>query len=204
MTASITRCCRRLAEALFVLCLVASTALAGDIGMRDIRLAPTDDGGFALAAEFDFEFSQRLEEAVGKGLALHFVAEFELTRPRWYWFDEKVAKASQTWRLTYHALTRQYRLSTGVLHQSFPSLAEALSVLSRLRHWPVVEAGRVQPGESLFAGLRIYLDVSQLPKPFQVEALANKDWLLAADWKRWSFVVPRPVPAAASGGEEAK
>lgn len=195
MTASITRCCRRLAEALFVLCLVASTALAGDIGMRDIRLAPADDGGLALAADFDLEFSQRLEEAVGKGLALYFVAEFELTRPRWYWFDEKVAKASQTWRLTYHALTRQYRLSTGVLHQSFTSLAEALRVLSRLRHWQVVEPALVQPGETFVAGLRIYLDVSQLPKPFQVEALSNKDWLLAADWKRWIFTVP------AAGGE---
>lgn len=170
-------------------------ALAGEIGMREIRLAPADDGGFALAADFDLEFSQRLEEAVGKGLALHFVAEFELTRPRWYWFDEKVAKASQTWRLTYHALTRQYRLSTGVLHQSFTSLAEALRVLSRLRHWQVVEPGLVQPGETFVAGLRIYLDVSQLPKPFQVEALSNKDWVLAADWKRWSFVVP------AAGGE---
>jgi hypothetical protein len=196
MTASITRCCRRLAEALFALCLAVSAAFAGDIGMREIRLAPADDGGFALAADFDLEFSQRLEEAVGKGLALHFVVEFELTRPRWYWFDEKVAKASQTWRLTYHALTRQYRLSTGLLHQSFTSLAEALRVLSRLRHWQVVEPGLVQPGEAFIAGLRIYLDVSQLPKPFQVEALSNKDWVLAADWKRWIFTVP-----AAAGGE---
>ncbi|MBW7901908.1 MAG: DUF4390 domain-containing protein [Rhodocyclaceae bacterium] len=198
MTASIMRCCRRLAEVLFALCFAASAALAGDIGMRDIRLAPAEDSGFALSADFDIEFSQRLEEAVGKGLALHFVTEFELTRPRWYWFDEKVAKAGQTWRLTYHALTRQYRLSTGILHQSFASLAEALHVLSRLRHWQVVEAGRVQPGETFIAGLRIYLDVSQLPKPFQVEALSNKDWVLTSDWRRWSFTVP---PPAATGGE---
>lgn len=197
MTAFITRCCRRLAEAIVVLALSLAPALAGEIGMSGIRLAPAEDGAFVLSADFDIEFGQRLEEAVGKGLALHFVAEFELTRPRWYWLDEKVAVASQTWRLTYHALTRQYRLSTGVLHQSFTSLAEALRVLSRLRHWPVVEAGLLQPGESLFAALRIRLDISQLPKPFQVEALSNKDWVLAADWKRWNFV----VPAVAHGGE---
>lgn len=204
MTASITRCCKKLAEALFACCLAAfvATTASADIGMRDIRLVPFEEGGLVLSADFDLEFGQRLEEAVNKGLALHFVAEFELTRPRWYWFDEKVVQASQTWRLTYHALTRQYRLSTGVLHQSFSSLGEALGVLSHLRRWQVVEAGRVQPGESLIAGLRIYLDVSQLPKPFQVEALSNKDWALAADWRRWRFVVPET--GAGEKGREAK
>ncbi len=202
MTASITRCCRRLAEALLVLCLAMAPALAGDIGLRDVRLTAADDGGFVLAADFDLEFGQRLEEAVSKGLALNFVAEFELTRPRWYWLDEKVVKTSQNWRLTYHALTRQYRLSTGILHQSFTSLAEALRVLSRLRGWAVVERDRVQPGENFDAALRLYLDVSQLPKPFQVEALSNKDWQLTSDWKRWKFTVPQP--AAATGGGETK
>jgi hypothetical protein len=177
-------------------------ALAGDIGLRDVRLMAADDGGFVLAADFDLEFGQRLEEAVSKGLALNFVAEFELTRPRWYWLDEKVVKTSQNWRLTYHALTRQYRLSTGILHQSFTSLAEALRVLSRLRGWAVVERDRMQPGENFDAALRLYLDVSQLPKPFQVEALSNKDWQLTSDWKRWKFTVPQP--AAVTGGGEAK
>lgn len=200
MTGSITRCCRRLAEALFAFCLAFSSALAGEIGLSDARLSPTDDGGFVLSADFDLDFSQRLEEAVGKGLALNFVVDFELTRPRWYWLDEKVVKTSQNWRLTYHALTRQYRLSSGVLHQSFTSLAEALRVLSRLRNWRVIEADRLRTGDTFFAALRVYLDVSQLPKPFQVEALSNKDWILSSDWRRWLFTVPAPLPAA-NGGE---
>lgn len=206
MTAFITHCCRRLAEILFLLCLSVSSAFAGEIGLRELQLVRADDGGFTLAADFDLDFSQRLEEAVGKGLTLSFVAEFELMRPRWYWLDERVVKVSSTWRLTYHALTRQYRLSTGLLHQSFTSLAEALRVLSRLRNWQVVEGGRVHPGETFIAALRVYLDVSQLPKPFQVEAISNKDWVLSSAWKRWSFTVP-PVAStsgaatAASGGE---
>jgi len=192
------RCCRRLAEALLILLFCLSPVLAGDINVRDQRLIATENGGFVLAADFDLDFGRRLEEAVGKGLALYFVAEFELTRPRWYWFDEKVATASQTWRLTYHALTRQYRLSSGLLHQSFASLTDALNVLSRLRNWQVVEPDRVQPGERFDAAVRLYLDVSQLPKPFQVEALSNRDWLLSSDWQRWTFVVPAASPLPAS------
>lgn len=201
---STTRCCRRLAEALLVLLLALHAALvtAAEIDMRNIHLSPGDEGGLVLSADLVIDFSPRLEEAVSKGLALHFVAEFELTRPRWYWFDEKVVKAHQTWRLTYHALTRQYRLSTGALHQSFGSLDEALHVLSRLRNWQIVDRDRIAPGESFDAALRMRLDTTQLPKPFQLEAISNRDWVLSSDWKRWTFTVPAPSPATA--GVEAK
>ena len=217
MTASTMRCCRKPAESLVALlltlfvALTAMPAVAADIDMRNIQLVANDEGGFTLAADFAIDFSPRLEEAVSTGLALHFLAEFELSRPRWYWFDEKVVKVSQTWRLTYHALTRQYRLSTGALHQSFASLDEALRVLSRLRNWAVIERDRVAPGESFEAALRFRLDMTQLPKPFQLEALSNRDWVLGSDWKRWAFVVspsppvpPVSVPATATGTAEAK
>lgn len=205
------RCCRKLAEILMVLLLALTSALAtaAEIEVRNIQLAPAEEGGYALSADMTIDFSPRLEEAVSKGLALHFLAEFELTRPRWYWFDEKVVKTHQTWRLTYHALTRQYRLSTGVLHQSFSSLDEALRVLSHLRNWQVVTvADRILPGESFDAALRMRLDTTQLPKPFQIEAISNRDWILGSDWKRWMLAVPAAAPAAvpvvAPSGAEVK
>jgi hypothetical protein len=198
MTVSIMRCCRRLADTLIVLLLALTSALAtaAEIEVRNIQLAPAEEGGYVLSADMAIDFSPRLEEAVSKGLALHFLAEFELSRPRWYWFDEKVVKAHQNWRLTYHALTRQYRLATGALHQSFSSLDEALRVLSRLRNWQVLAADRALPGESFDAALRMRLDTTQLPKPFQIEAISNRDWILSSDWKRWQFTVPTASSAA--------
>jgi hypothetical protein len=191
------RCCKKAAEFLVALALLLASALvpAAEIDIRNPQLA-LDEEQYRLSADFSIEFNPRLEEAVGRGLALYFVADFELTRPRWYWFDDKVAKFSQTWRLTYHALTRQYRLSTGALNQSYSSLDEALSALAHLRHWPVVERDRLRPGESLDAALRLRLDLSQLPKPFQLEALSNKDWALSSDWKRWTYTVPAAAPGA--------
>jgi hypothetical protein len=117
-----------------------------------------------------------------------------MTRPRWYWFDEKLVSRSQTYRLSYHALTRQYRLSTGGLHQSFDSLSDALRMLSRLRNWLVIdkdaEKAGVRPGETYTAALRMRLDINQLPRPFQIAALGNKDWNLASDWKVWQATLP--------------
>lgn len=161
-------------------------ASAGEIEIRNPQLTFGDDG-YVLAADFNIDFNARLEEAVEKGVVLYFTIEFELNRSRWYWLDEKILSRSQTIRLSYHALTRQYRLSTGALHQSFNTLDEALSILSRLRNWSVFEKSGVKADNSYQAALRMRLDLTQMPKTFQVNALANKDWNLASDWARWNF-----------------
>lgn len=193
-TASLKSMFERLRFLLLALLLCAPGLLfAAEIEIGNAQIEATEDG-YVLSADFSFELNQRLEEAVSKGVVLYFVAEFELTRPRWYWLDEKMVSRSLTYRLSYHALTRQYRLSTGGLHQSFDSLAEALRVLSRLRNWLVIERGAdksgVRPGEPYVAALRLRLDVNQLPRPFQVTALGNRDWNLASDWKTWQVTLP--------------
>ncbi len=184
------RCCGKLLRSLFcgvVMLLASLPALAGEVEIRNPQLV-IDDDTYLLAADFGLDFNARLEEAVTKGVILYFLTEFELTRPRWYWLDEKVVSRSQTFRLSYHALTRQYRLSTGALHQSFETLDETLRMLSRLRNWSVLEKNTVKANETYLAGLRMRLDLTQMPKTFQVTAIANRDWNLASDWVRWSFV----------------
>jgi hypothetical protein len=47
------------------------------------------------------------------------VFEFELMRPRWYWVDEKVLSVSTQYRVSYNAITRQYRVAVGLLGQTF-------------------------------------------------------------------------------------
>ena len=178
---------------LALLAIVPALVLAAEIEIANPQITASEDG-YVVAADFSFELNERLEEAVTKGVVLYFVADFEMMRPRWYWFDEKLVSRSQTYRLSYHALTRQYRLSTGGLHQSFDSLSDALRMLSRLRNWLVIdkdaEKAGVRPGETYTAALRMRLDINQLPRPFQIAALGNKDWNLASDWKVWQATLP--------------
>ena len=171
------------------------TAHADTIEIVNARLESVDDN-YALDAKFEFEFSPRLEEAVNKGLPLYFLIEFELTRPRWYWFDEKTTTQTQTIRISYHALTRQYRISTGSLHQGFATLAEAMGILKRIRNWNVLEKAQVQRGQTYQAGVRMHLDLTQLPKPFQVNALTNREWVLASEWYRFNFGFVEPAREA--------
>lgn len=174
-------------------------ARADGIEVRDARLEAVDDG-IALNADFAFEFNPRLAEAVRGGVPLYFVVEFELTRPRWWWFDEKtVAKRHQV-KLSYHPLTRQYRLAAGVIQQSFGSLEEALVVLRRLRNWIVVEKSSPLQEAPYEVALRMRLDLTLLPKPFQVSALTSGDWRLESPWKRFIY---RGVPTAEPRRDEA-
>lgn len=192
MTAFITHCWRKLLSTTLALalCLCASLAWAGSIEPLKAALAATDDG-YALSAEFAIELGPRVEEAVNHGIPLYFNLELELTRPRKYWIDEHIGGRSLTYRLSYNPLTRHYRLSTGPLQQSnFTSLDQALRALGRIAALPVMEKNALKPGETYQAALRLALDRSQLPKPFQLDALGNRDWHIDTKVLRWQYPVP--------------
>jgi hypothetical protein len=193
-----------IARLLLVLALVtARAARAEDIAVREANLRAADEG-VVLNAEFTFQLSPRLGEAVANGVPLYFVIEFDLTRPRWYWFDEKTASKRMQVRLSYHALPRQYRLSTGVLQQNFESLEEAVAVLRHVRNWLVVERGIAISDARYEAAVRMRLDTGLLPKPIQVSALTNREWNLESPWKRFTFRAPQqpPAPVETRGAEE--
>jgi hypothetical protein len=166
--------------------LACGPALADVIPVRSADLR-VEEGDVLLSAQFDVELTPALDQALHKGIPLYFTVEFELTRPRWYWVDEKVAQWSITHRISYTELTRQYRVSSGPLSQPFESLDDVLRFVGRVASRPVARADTLVAGARYDAGLRIRLDVSQLPKPFQLNALASHEWQLASDWHRWSF-----------------
>lgn len=190
MTVSSTRSCRRPSwVAAFAALLLGAAAVlparADGIEVRKAALVAAEDGYF-LEAEFDIALTHTLEDALNKGVPLYFALEFELIRPRWYWFSEKLANARQQYRLSYNALARHYRVGIGTLYQNFGTLAEALAFLSRVRLNEIAEPGALGKGASYTAALRLRLDSSQLPRPFQVSAVGSREWSLSSDWHRWT------------------
>jgi hypothetical protein len=175
---------------LVTLLVFAPAALAEEIEVRDVALRRVDDG-LALDADFAFELTPRLAEVVANGVPLYFSVEFELTRRRWYWFDESAATQRLQLRLSYHALSRHYRLSSGLLQQNFASLEEALNVLKRVRNWLVADRSLRLANADYDAAVRMRLDTTLLPKPFQLSALTARDLHLESPWKR--FIVRPPI-----------
>ncbi|MES2564383.1 MAG: DUF4390 domain-containing protein [Pseudomonadota bacterium] len=188
-----TRFCRslNLLSALLALWLLGTASLwhatvhAQGIELKKASATITDDA-YLIDAQFDIALTHTLEEVLSKGVALYFMLDFELIRPRWYWFNDRVVVLHQQYRLQYNALTRQYRLGLGNLYQNFPTLGEALDVMSRVSRRQEVEPGLLRRDASYIAAMRMRLDTSQLPKPFQLSALASRDWQLNSDWHRWA------------------
>ena len=176
-----------LATAILVVALaLAPTAHADTIAVKFAELR-ADEDAYVLNAEFDLAVNPTLEEALQKGVPLYFVFEFELLRSRWYWLDEKTLSFSTQYRVSYNALTRQYRLASGLLGQNFEGIDEVERFLSRVTSRTVASRTELTKGIRYEAAVRLRLDVNALPKPFQVNALASREWSLQSEWYRWSF-----------------
>ena len=145
------------------------------------------DSAWLLNANFGIELPSGLENALKRGVTLHFLVQFELTRSRWYWFDEKAVSMQRLVRLSYQPLINQYRVNAGGLAFNTNSLEEALRIAGAIGAWTVIELARIDPEKNYEAAIRMTLDLGKLPKPFQVDALNSRDWALSGEWLRFPF-----------------
>ncbi len=191
--AEISRLFLRLACLLIVAVLtvtVFSTAACAEGAIITGAKLEASEDGYQIDADIQLELTAALQEAVRKGVPLYFVVEFELSRGRWYWLDQTVTSASRERRISYAPLTSQYRISYSGISQNVTTFEEVRRALSRVRSWTVLEKGKLNVGEKYDAALRFRLDTSQLPKPFQLNVIASKEWSLSSDWYRWTVTAP--------------
>jgi hypothetical protein len=176
---------------LIFLCLMALSIFSTSASAEGIKIKSFElervDNDWLLNAAFQIELSPGLEDAVQKGVVLYFQAEFDLTRSRWYWFDEKPIITQRQTRLSYQPLTQQYRIASEGFTFSAKTLSEALQAVGSIGGWRVIDSGQIDANKSYTASLRMTLDLSKLPKPFQVNALNNRDWNVSSDWYRFPF-----------------
>jgi Domain of unknown function (DUF4390) len=144
-----------------------------------------EDNGLYLSSQLRFELSPAVQETLLRGIAVFFVAEADLFRNRWYWYDKKLAGVVRQWRLAYQPLTRRWRLTVSTangaspgaaLTQNFESLSEALLAVQRTVRWKIADMSGLDPDAEYNLDYRFRLDVSQLPRPFQIGAVGLDDW----------------------------
>jgi Domain of unknown function (DUF4390) len=139
-----------------------------------------------ITAEYQLRVSlpRAVEDAALRGVPLYFRAEVELFKPRWYWRDDRVARAVREWRLSYQPLTASWRVSQAGIGQSFATLAEALATMTQASQWRVAEAGVAEANNRHYAEFSWRLDTSQLPRPLQIgvnSAVTGSDWAVTAE-----------------------
>jgi hypothetical protein len=142
--------------------------------------AKRQDGGATLDFVANLTLSKAVEDALRRGVPVYFVAQASVYKPRWYWRDDRIARVSRSWRLSYQPLTSAWRVSLGAFSQSYPSLEEALTTVTRIARWRIADGG-LDPGEKYYVDFAFYLDASQLPRPMQLDLGAQAEWHLGVE-----------------------
>jgi hypothetical protein len=163
-----------------LLCIAPLVAGADTLELPTLEVVRTDDG-LMLSFVSRFELPRAVEDAVQKGVPLHFVARVELFRSRWYWRDQRIADVSRTWRLAYQPLTRRYRVTFGSLNQNFDTLSDAMAGLRRVTQWKVVDNAALESDAHHYVEFSYRLDTTQLPRPMQIGITGQSEWSLSVE-----------------------
>ncbi len=175
-----------MAVVIYSMTLLVGVARADEITFQKINLRPVDKA-WVLDATLALELSPALEQLVVKGVTLQFVTEFQLTKSRWYWFDAKTVEVQRVSKISYQALTNQYRVTLGNFSLTAANLKQALAAVRTIEDWTVIEASAIDPNQTYQAAVRMRLDTNQLAKPFQVNAINSRSWNLQSEWQRFEF-----------------
>ncbi|MEO6017804.1 MAG: DUF4390 domain-containing protein [Polaromonas sp.] len=192
------------------LCVLAQISLpAGAAELTQLKVERADDGVY-LSAVVQFDLTPVVEDALMKGIPMFFVVEADIYLNRWYWTDKRVGSATRTIRLAFQPLTRRWRVNivTGLinnsaglratLNQNYDTLPEALSAVQRLARWRIADSAEVESEVVHQLEFSFALDLSQLPRPFQIGVAGQRDWNISVrQSERLLFPLVRPVPAVA-------
>lgn len=193
MTASTTRCWQNVLSLLLLLaaCLLPVTAQAAD-GITMLRArAEVEEQALAISTRYQIVLPAALQDAVQQGVPLTFRLTFELTHPRSsaYWLRFKhffEPTASISFKLMYYRLTNRYRVAIGGLANNYSTLQEAIAAVGSIAGWRVLDVAEWDESDrKLLRGrVQLELDIGQLPRPFQLNALGTSDWSLESPWSQ--------------------
>ena len=194
MTDSFMRCLKKIKLSIFLsfwmILFFSSSTIAADnsLTIKNAEINSQFEAYF-LNADFDLSFNDDLDEAIRKGIPVNFIIEFELKKPRKYWFDEEVAKKTKEILLTYHALSKQFILSESENHIiAFDNLTQAKNELKRIKNWRIFDKSQIDDTDKYSAYLQVKLDQTKLPKQLQADITSNQEWQLASKQFQWTFV----------------
>ena len=182
------------------LCLVTpqvASAAEPTVELQNLKVEQSEGAVYA-SMQWNFQLPAPLEDALFKGVALYFVAEIDVTRERWYFYDKKLLSAQRHMRLSFLPLTRRWRVnvasqpfsSAGLgmsLGQSYDNLEDALQSIRRIAQWNIGDASDLEPSAKQNIAINFKLDLTQLPRPMQMGAAGQSDWNIA--WNKTQRLV---------------
>ena len=173
-------------------------ALAANVDAQAPAVELDADGVYASCTVV-FALPRALEDALRRGIPLSFLTRVSVQRGRWWWFAQTIGSAEVLTRLSYQPLLDKFHVSSAGVQHSYSSLDEALNAVQHVLHLKVADARDLEAGQGYQLVGSFELDLSQLPRPFQINVGTRADWQLQADLPRTVFTWKPPPPTASHG-----
>lgn len=165
------------------------TAAEG-ISATRMQATLTSSGQMLVSSRFRTDLPDQLKQALNQGVPLTFTLNYQLSAPTVAAYRFKLgelvgAESAIKYKLTYHPLTNRYRVAVGTFSTEYNSLDTALRGVGAVANWRVLDSGALRgvAASEAKAEIRLALSTSQLPKPFQINALTSKSWQLDSGWQ---------------------
>ncbi len=169
-------------------------ARADDISPVRNQALRTNGGQLLISTRFHTQLPETLQQALLNGVPITFDLSWRLTEPSLTAYRYRIShlfNRSDTiqYRLSYHPITRRYRVSIGTFSTEYINLDAALKAVGAAANWRVLaeEALSDVALSDIEAQTRLKLSTAQLPKPFQINVLSSGDWQLDSGWHNLSI-----------------
>lgn len=173
----------------FLLAVSFQTAAEG-ISATRMQAMLTPSGQMLVSSRFHTDLPDQLKQALNQGVPLTFTLNYQLSAPTIAAYRFKLGQlvgsdSSIQYKLSYHPLTNRYRVAVGTFSTEYNSLETALRGVGAVANWRVLGSGALSgvKATETKAEIRLALSTSQLPKPFQINALTSKSWQLDSGWQ---------------------
>ena len=142
---------------------------------------------YVLAAEIDYQLSEKAIEALNNGVSLFWTYQFKIQEHRDFLWDTALVDISFRYRIQYHALLKMYRVineSNGAV-DNFSTLQAALDKLATIRDYRLIEKAMIANDKQYVVGVKITFERDALPLPLRPIAYMSPQWYLSSDWFLW-------------------
>ncbi len=166
----------------------AQVVASGEI----LRIDPViTDGQLALDIDLALTLNATMRQTLERGVPLAFSVQAQISKPRWWWFDQEIKQETLVRRLSFNTITRQWRVSTGDVTIATGTFEQAMRGLERIRAWPIVFSDRFDPETRYDGRVRVRLDTNQLARPLQMDTTKRSEWILNSPWQAFDFSIRR-------------
>jgi hypothetical protein len=175
--------------AVFLL-LISGSATARDATLTDIIVTNTRDD-LLVYLSVEGAFTQKMEDAVKRGVPASFSFFVNLYRTRGMWFDKKMADLTLTHTVKYNSLKKEYAVSRSWDSNSpviVQSLDAAKTLMTEIDSLKVIPLGRLEKGKQYQIQAKAKLRRVTLPYYLHYVLFFLSFWDFETDWYTVDFI----------------